>query len=265
MAMRRRTVSHVARQVGISSSGVRFLEREGLVCPEHDDETGYRFFGDDDLYTLYQYQCYRQLGMDLPQVREMLRAEPADAVSLMETHLQNLRDELARIEKLTARAIGRTAQAVEGRFELGTCPRLRVLEPYDDPSDLPKRVMDRWVDTVPLSFFGIWFRREGQGFVARRVRMSDQPCPNAPVERDADIYAYIHDIPEGPSCLCATFSYPNGTDDLALLDRPFAWLSERGLACAGDVYGHFLYLQRLPEGGARYFVRLWLPVAPAEA
>lgn len=263
--MRRPTVGHVARQVGISSSGVRFLEREGLVRPEHDDETGYRHFDDDDLYTLYQYQCYRQLGMDLPQVRELLLAEPADAVDLMEAHLQGLRDELARVEKLTRRAVRRTSQAIEERFELGERPRLRVLEPYDVPADLPRRVMDRWVQTVPLSFFGIWFRREGRGFVARRVRMSDEPCPNAPVERDADIYAYIHDVPAAPDCLCATFSYPDGTDDLALLDRPLAWLAERGLSCVGDVYGHFLYLRRTSDGGVRYFVRLWLPTRPETA
>jgi len=60
-----RTVSDIAREVGIAPSAVRFYERRGVLPAATRRGNGYREYTDDDLCRLRLIVSLRSLGLDL--------------------------------------------------------------------------------------------------------------------------------------------------------------------------------------------------------
>lgn len=103
------TVGRVAEQAGVSVRTLHHWDSIGLVVPGGRSWSGYRLYDSADIARLHRVLVYRELGLPLAQIREILDDPRVD----MREHLTRQRDLLAeRIRRLT-----RTAQAVDEMIE----------------------------------------------------------------------------------------------------------------------------------------------------
>lgn len=94
-----KTVSEVCQQTGISIRALHHYDAIGLLKPTRVTEAGYRLYDDAALERLYKILVYRELGLSLREIADILDA-PDNArnrvleqrIALMQTqvdHLQN--------------------------------------------------------------------------------------------------------------------------------------------------------------------------------
>ncbi len=94
-----RTVGEVASLVGVTIRTLHHWDAAGLVVPSQRSQSGYRLYTDADIDRLHQVLIYRETGMELAAIREVLE-EPGAVAGVV--HLKRQLDLLsARIDQLT--------------------------------------------------------------------------------------------------------------------------------------------------------------------
>ncbi|PRY45903.1 MerR family transcriptional regulator [Umezawaea tangerina] len=89
-------IGELARRTGLTVKAVRFYADRGLVPPTSRDPNGHRLFPEDAIVRLGLVRTLRDLGVDLPTIREILHRQVALA-DLATTHADALE---ARIRSL---------------------------------------------------------------------------------------------------------------------------------------------------------------------
>ena len=63
-------ISHI---YGLSNDAIRYYERQGIITPKRDDESGYRYYDTWDVNFLVDCLRYRSYGFNLKDVEQMIR------------------------------------------------------------------------------------------------------------------------------------------------------------------------------------------------
>jgi DNA-binding transcriptional MerR regulator len=71
------TIGEVARRSGFTVKALRYYERRGLLPPSGRRPSGYRIYGEADLYRLEFIQQAKALGLTLEAIRELAVASRA--------------------------------------------------------------------------------------------------------------------------------------------------------------------------------------------
>jgi DNA-binding transcriptional MerR regulator len=72
-------IGELARRVGLSTSAVRYYEKEGLIAPVPRTDTGYRLYGTEVVGRLQFLLRAKALGLSLREVGELLASPTTDA------------------------------------------------------------------------------------------------------------------------------------------------------------------------------------------
>ena len=99
----------------ISRVSVRTLhhyDQIGLLVPERRDN-GYRSYSATDVERLQQILLYRQMGLELQSIGELLDAHGYDPIHALQQHLDALRQEHARLETLIS-TVEKTLATMKG-------------------------------------------------------------------------------------------------------------------------------------------------------
>jgi DNA-binding transcriptional MerR regulator len=67
------TIGEVAERTGLTTQGIRYYEREGLLPKTSRTHTGYRIYGPEVLSRLAFIKQARRLGLSLGEVKQILR------------------------------------------------------------------------------------------------------------------------------------------------------------------------------------------------
>ena len=135
------TVKEVAAMTGLTVRALHHYDEIGLVSPRRD-VNDYRKYGQQDLQRLHEVRVYRELELDLAQIRILLsdNGRPRSEV------LQEQRAALeARIEKLMdlSSALDKAAQAERAGIRLTPRELFEVFGDFD-PSAYVDEVQARW-------------------------------------------------------------------------------------------------------------------------
>jgi DNA-binding transcriptional MerR regulator len=88
-----RSIGEMARDSGLSVSALRFYDGAGVLAPTWTDpQTGYRWYGDEQLPDARLIARLRRVGMPLPDIRRVLAERDG---RLLDAHLRRLEDGLA--------------------------------------------------------------------------------------------------------------------------------------------------------------------------
>ncbi len=129
------TITRLARQFGLSRATLLYYDRIGLLRPQGRSAAGYRLYTDADVQRLEQIRLYREAGLDLEAVRQLLGA-PGDATRpVLEARLAQLNAEM--------HALRRQQRMLLGLLRAGGTPP-------------PARIMDkqRWVALLRAAGMG---------------------------------------------------------------------------------------------------------------
>lgn len=91
------TIQELARLAGVTTRTLRWYDRQGLLKPARVGENGYRYYGPAQVDRLQQILFYRELGVELSKIREILNDPTFDRSEALRGHLQALRAEERRI------------------------------------------------------------------------------------------------------------------------------------------------------------------------
>ena len=118
------TVHELAELSGVTPRTLRFYDQRGLLSPVRDRNNGYRLYHEEQVDTLQQILIYRELGVELEQIKRLITASDFDRATALRGHLQALqerREQLGRIidnvQKTLASMKGETTMNDKEKFE----------------------------------------------------------------------------------------------------------------------------------------------------
>ena len=94
------SVGRLARRFGLARSTLLYYDRIGLLSPTARSRAGYRLYGERDVARLAAICRYREAGLGLEAIGELLEAGTSSrAPELLEARLDQLNDEIARLRE----------------------------------------------------------------------------------------------------------------------------------------------------------------------
>lgn len=103
------TVSQFARRFGLSRSTLLYYDEIGLISPSARSAANYRLYSEDDLRKMERIRAFREAGLALEVIAQLLHENPGAATTALEQHLATLNAEIARLRQqqhVTARLLG---------------------------------------------------------------------------------------------------------------------------------------------------------------
>lgn len=94
------TVKAMSDLSGVTARTLRWYDRIGLLTPGRLTPAGYRLYGPAEVDRLQQILFYRELGLPLEKIRELLDAPDFDWQGALQSHLRILRQRREQIDKL---------------------------------------------------------------------------------------------------------------------------------------------------------------------
>lgn len=118
------TVQRLAKLAGVSARTLRYYDEIGILKPARISSSGYRLYGRAEVDRLQQILFYRELGVSLDSIRELVTAPSFDKTAALRAHREKLlakREQLdkliANVDKTIAESEGRTTMTDEEKFE----------------------------------------------------------------------------------------------------------------------------------------------------
>lgn len=107
------TVKKLSELAGISGRTLRFYDQIDLLKPNRINSSGYRIYGGKEVDRLQQILFYRNLGLPLEEIKEVLDAPNFDSETALTAHYQHLLEQQQQLNKLIA-TVEKTLQVKRG-------------------------------------------------------------------------------------------------------------------------------------------------------
>ena len=94
------TVGEVSTLLGVSVRALHHWDESGLVHPSRRSDAGYRLYCETDIMRIQQVLVYRQTGMSLADIKEVLDEPGADAVTHLRHQRELLQGQVSRLQQM---------------------------------------------------------------------------------------------------------------------------------------------------------------------
>ena len=108
------TVNQLAQISGVSKRTLRYYDEIGLLRPERVNPNGYRIYGQMQVDLLQQILFYRELGLPLEEIREIIKNPGFDREKALEDHLTVKKKKKRQTEILISN-VRKTLESMKGR------------------------------------------------------------------------------------------------------------------------------------------------------
>ncbi|MNR05058.1 HTH-type transcriptional activator mta [compost metagenome] len=92
------TVQHLGKLAGISTRTLRYYDEIELLMPARINSSGYRIYGQAEVDRLQQILFYRELGIPLEQIKEMMTSPSFDETNALRDHREQLLDKRKQLD-----------------------------------------------------------------------------------------------------------------------------------------------------------------------
>jgi DNA-binding transcriptional MerR regulator len=107
------TVKRLSKLAGVSVRTLHFYDEIGLLRPARVGANGYRYYGQAALLRLQQILFYKELGLSLEEIAEVLDQPEFDVAQALEAHRRALQERLGRLRQLIV-TVDRTIAYLKG-------------------------------------------------------------------------------------------------------------------------------------------------------
>lgn len=111
------TVQKLAQLAGVSSRTLRYYDEIGILKPARINSSGYRIYGQKEVDRLQQILFYRELGISLDQIKEIITAPAFNAADALKEHREKLLEKRKQLDLLITN-VDKTIASVEGRTKM---------------------------------------------------------------------------------------------------------------------------------------------------
>ena len=109
------TIQKLARLAGVSTRTLRYYDEIELLKPARLNSSGYRIYGQNEVNSLQQIMFYRELGVQLEVIREIMTTPDFDRKEALNEHLEKLVEKRNQIDLLIEN-VNKTIENKEGRI-----------------------------------------------------------------------------------------------------------------------------------------------------
>lgn len=136
-------VKEVADLVGISVRTLHHYDEIGLLTPDQITDSGYRLYSDSNLEMLQQILFFRELGLPLKRIHELINDPSFDRQEALELHRTMLLDKRSRLDTMLA-TIDKTIQHMKGEIQMSNKEKFEGFDFGHNPYEQEAR--ERWGD-----------------------------------------------------------------------------------------------------------------------
>ena len=102
---------------GVSSRTLRYYDEIGLLKPSFINESGYRYYDDNEVALLQQILFYKERGLDLQTIKEIIYRKDFDLYSALEEHLVSLEEEKKKIDRMI-NSVKLSIKSLKGEYNM---------------------------------------------------------------------------------------------------------------------------------------------------
>lgn len=111
------TVQKLASLAGISTRTLRYYDGIGILKPARTNSSGYRIYGAKEVERLQQIMFYRELGVPLDMIRDIVTHPSFDGAAALKEHREQLLHRRSQLDMLIAN-VEKTIALTEGRLTM---------------------------------------------------------------------------------------------------------------------------------------------------
>ncbi|GGA39060.1 MerR family transcriptional regulator [Psychrobacillus lasiicapitis] len=94
------TIQKLGQLAGISTRTLRYYDEIGLLKPARINSSGYRIYGSAEVDRLQQILFYRELGVNLDSIKEIMTSVDFDGATALKEHREKLLEKRAQLDLL---------------------------------------------------------------------------------------------------------------------------------------------------------------------
>ena len=111
------TVQKLGKLAGISTRTLRYYDEIGILKPARINSSGYRIYGQEEVDRLQQILFYRELGVSLESIKDIVTSPSFDGVNALREHREKLLEKRKQLDMLIAN-VDKTIALTEGRIKM---------------------------------------------------------------------------------------------------------------------------------------------------
>ncbi|AZV56524.1 MerR family transcriptional regulator [Clostridium sp. AWRP] len=109
------TVHELADIAGVSARTLRYYDEIGILKPAKINSSGYRIYGQNEVDRLQLILFYREFGIKLENIREIITSPDFDRVKALREHRKKLLEKRMELDLLISN-VENTIKSMEGRI-----------------------------------------------------------------------------------------------------------------------------------------------------
>ncbi len=122
------TVKQLSELAGVSIRTLHYYDEIGLLKPAEVGANGYRYYDDAALLRLQQILFYREIGLELLRIKNILDSPDFDLLAALRSHRKVLAAKIGRLQKLVS-TVDSTIMHLAGEVEMS---KKRLFEAFSD-------------------------------------------------------------------------------------------------------------------------------------
>lgn len=111
------TVKKLAKLAGVSKRTLRYYDEIGILKPARINSSGYRIYGETEVDMLQQILFYRELGITLKDIKDILTSPSFDKLCALNSHRKKLLEKRNQLDILISN-VEKTIASTEGRVKI---------------------------------------------------------------------------------------------------------------------------------------------------
>lgn len=111
------TIQKLANLAGVSNRTLRYYDEIGILKPARINSSGYRIYGQEEVNTLQQILFYRELGVGLDSIKDIVTAPSFDGAKALREHREKLLEKREQLDLLITN-VDKTIALTEGRITM---------------------------------------------------------------------------------------------------------------------------------------------------
>lgn len=111
------TVQKLGKLAGVSTRTLRYYDEIGILKPARINSSGYRIYGQAEVDRLQQILFYRELGVSLESIKDIVTAPSFDGAKALREHREKLLEKREQLDLLIAN-VDKTIVLTEGRIKM---------------------------------------------------------------------------------------------------------------------------------------------------
>lgn len=111
------TVQKLAKLANVSARTLRYYDEVAILKPARINSSGYRIYGREEVDKLQQILFYRELGVSLETIKEMITSPTFDKVKALKEHRYKLLEKRMQIDTLITN-VEKSVALAEGRIDM---------------------------------------------------------------------------------------------------------------------------------------------------